>query len=74
MNVKRGTIDRVATALAKIDEISEYAAVSGRYDFIVKVEGENIEDLLRTVIKRLHKIEGVQKTETLIEAEVEVAT
>ena len=52
------------------DNILDSCVVYGEYDIILKVRVDNIEDLRKFVIDNLRKIEGIEKTTTLISAEL----
>ena len=46
--------------------MKEASAVTGSYDIIVKIEGAKITEILSTVVREIHKIEGIMATETLV--------
>lgn len=71
INVERGAIDSVVAEIQKLPAVVDCSAVTGRYDIIVKLEGKNLEELLAIVVKRLHKLSGIIKTESLVHTEIE---
>jgi DNA-binding Lrp family transcriptional regulator len=61
-----GQIKRVAKAVKKIPDIQIAFTVHGRYDLVVFVNGETHEDV-STIVRKIHKISGIAKTETAIQ-------
>ncbi|MCL7489765.1 MAG: Lrp/AsnC ligand binding domain-containing protein [Desulfobulbaceae bacterium] len=66
MNVARTKIDKVAEQLVEIKGISEAYSVSGNYDIVAIARVASNEDLAELVTKRLHSIDSILKTETMI--------
>ena len=48
-------------------EVVLISEVTGRFDMLIKVYAENLEQLHTIVIEKLGKIEGIQNTETFVE-------
>jgi DNA-binding Lrp family transcriptional regulator len=51
-------------------EIKEVYPIFGEYDFLVKIEADNIETIGKVVINKIRIIEGVIDTITLTEAQI----
>lgn len=66
INVERHKVNEIAERLADMREISEVYSVSGRYDLIAIVRVERNDDLAELVTNHLLKIDGIEKTETLL--------
>ena len=66
LNVSRDRIHAVAEELAALKGITEVYSVAGRYDLTVIIRVRNNEDLEELVTNRMLKIQGIQKSETLI--------
>ena len=66
MNIKAGFAESVVKELKQIPEVKETYAVTGGIDIITKVEGTDIETIAKTILVKLHKINGVDRTRTHI--------
>ncbi|UCF41306.1 MAG: Lrp/AsnC ligand binding domain-containing protein [Gemmatimonadota bacterium] len=66
LNVERGQINELAETLAGIEGISEVHSVAGRYDLVVIVRVRTNEELADLVTSQMLKLDGIQRTETLI--------
>ena len=66
MNVQAGFVESVVRNLEKIEEVKETFPVTGGIDIIVKVEGQDVETIAKTILAKIHSIEGVSRTETHI--------
>lgn len=66
INVERHKVNEVAEQLAGMREISEVYSVSGNYDLIAIVRVDSNDDLAELVTNHLLKIDGIEKTETLL--------
>lgn len=66
MKIKAGFIESVVKELKKISEIKETYPVTGGIDIITKVEGRDVETIAKTILAKIHKIEGVDRTQTHI--------
>ena len=53
--------------LLGIDEIVSISEVTGRFDIMIRVYTQDLEDLHSVVIEKIGKIEGIQNTETFVE-------
>lgn len=59
-------IPETAQAVADIPEVSEVYSVAGDYDLVIMVRVRNHDDLARVVSEQIAKIEGVERTQTLV--------
>jgi len=66
INVERKRIRETAEALHKLDGIAEVYSVAGHYDLVAVIRVKNNEQVADLVTGQLLKLEGIQKTETLI--------
>jgi len=65
-NVQRNKINEIAEKLADMEGISEVYSVGGRYDLVVIIRVKTNEKLAELVTNHMLKIDGIQKTETMI--------
>ncbi len=66
INVERERVQETADALHKLPGISEVYSVAGEYDLVAIVRVKANEELADLVTGHLLKLDGIQKTETLI--------
>lgn len=66
IKVEPGRIEEILHSVQEKRFVIEASAVTGSYDVIVKIEGASIAEILSTVVKEIHKIEGITDTETLV--------
>ena len=66
LNVERDKINDVAEQLAELDGVSEVYSVGGRYDLIAIIRVKHNDDLADVVTEHIRKIDGIQKTETML--------
>jgi DNA-binding Lrp family transcriptional regulator len=59
-----GGFDRLAERIAKYDEVRSCYLMSGGYDLLVVVEGDNLREVARFVAEKLSTIQGVISTAT----------
>ncbi|MBG85334.1 MAG: AsnC family transcriptional regulator [Verrucomicrobiales bacterium] len=59
-----GGFDRLAGRIAKYSEVSACYLMSGAYDLLVVIEGDNLQNVARFVAEKLATIEGVVSTST----------
>ena len=69
ITVKRGGEHTVFETLSKMDGVKDVALLYGEYDIIAKVEKPTMEDLQKFLVKDVRKIDGVDKTSTMITTE-----
>ena len=66
MNTQAGYVEPVVNGLKEIEEVREVYPVTGGIDIIVKVEGKDVETIAKTILAKIHSIDGVSRTETHI--------
>ncbi len=66
MNTQAGYVETVVNGLKEIEEVREVYSVTGGIDIIVKVEGQDVETIAKTILAKIHSIDGVSRTETHI--------
>jgi DNA-binding Lrp family transcriptional regulator len=59
-----GGFDRLATRIAKFDQVQSCVLMSGGYDLAVVVTGESLQEVARFVAEKLSSLEGVISTAT----------
>jgi len=59
-------IPETAQAIADIPDVSEVYSVAGDYDLVIMVRTRTHDDLARVVSEEIAKVEGVQRTQTLV--------
>ena len=66
LNVVRGQINEVATALTALEGISEVYSVGGRFDLVAVLRVRDNEALATLVTEKMLKVGGITHSETLI--------
>jgi DNA-binding Lrp family transcriptional regulator len=66
LNVKRDKVNEVAEQLADIPGISEVYSVTGNYDLVLMARVKTNDELAELVTNKLVKVEGVEKTDTML--------
>ncbi len=66
LDVDRDKVNAVAESIADLDGVTEVYSVAGRHDLAVIVRVKDNEKLADVVTKEIRKVEGIQKSETLI--------
>jgi DNA-binding Lrp family transcriptional regulator len=66
LRVARGEVNAVAEKLAEMEGITEVYSVAGRYDLVAIIRVKENEKLAELVTNHIRKIEGIEKSETLI--------
>jgi DNA-binding Lrp family transcriptional regulator len=66
LRVARGEVNAVAEKLADVEGITEVYSVAGRYDLVAIIRVKENEKLAELVTNHIRKIEGIEKSETLI--------
>ena len=61
--------EEIQRSLLDSPEVSEICEITGRFDIIIKVLAEDLEQLHTIIIDKIGKIEGIQNTETFVELE-----
>ena len=71
INTKPGKEEEVFREIKGSDiDVKEMDLVYGEYDIVLKVKVDNIEDLRKVVVDKIRKMDGVERTTTLISAEL----
>ncbi|MBI3002535.1 MAG: Lrp/AsnC ligand binding domain-containing protein [candidate division NC10 bacterium] len=60
----------VITQISVIPGVADIFMVFGRWDALVRVEAKTLHALSRLVIGQIRGVQGVQATETLVQAEL----
>jgi len=66
INAEVGRIDDVLNELLKVDEVAEAYSVAGPYAILAKIEAKRFEELTEIIPAKIHKIEGIKGTLTLL--------
>jgi DNA-binding Lrp family transcriptional regulator len=61
---REGGFDRLASRIAKFDQVLSCYLMSGAYDLLLVVEGEDLMEVARFVSEKLSTMEGVLSTAT----------
>ncbi len=61
---REGGFDRIARRLSKFPQVSSLYLMSGGFDLLVEVKGENLNDVAMFVSSKLATIDGVLSTST----------
>ena len=56
----------VTTAIKKLDGVSSVDAVTGPYDIIAVIQGDNLNDIGDLVTGKIHPISGISRTVTCL--------
>lgn len=66
VNTKLGRTEEVLDKLLEIDEVVEAYSVAGPYSIAAKVETETFDKLVKVIPEKIHGIEGITRTMTLL--------
>ena len=69
IKVEPGRIEEVLDQVVQKKYVKVASAVTGSYDIIVQIEGASVAEILTSVVKEIHKVEGINSTETLVAVE-----
>jgi Lrp/AsnC family transcriptional regulator for asnA, asnC and gidA len=59
-------IDGIASDIAEFPEVSYVVMSTGTFDLLVEVIAENSEEFVRFLTERLHRVQGVSRTEAFM--------
>lgn len=59
--------ETIQKQLMETPEVASISEVTGRFDMMIRVFAENLEELHTVVIEKIGKIDGIQNTETFVE-------
>ncbi len=57
---------KVVEEVSKVEGVKSASAVTGAYDIVAVIEVEKVSDIADLVVNKIHCIEGVCSTQTLI--------
>jgi DNA-binding Lrp family transcriptional regulator len=66
INAKVRDIEDIMEKIYTIPHIAEVNIVTGTYDMVVELKGDDLEELLGGVTKRIQSIPGINRIDTLI--------
>ena len=58
---------QIRKKLLEVPEVISISEITGRFDIMIQVYTQDLEDLHTVVIEKIGKIEGIQNTETFVE-------
>ena len=58
---------QIQEKLLEVDEVVSISEVTGRFDIMIQIYAQDLEELHTIVIEKIGKIEGIQNTETFVE-------
>ncbi|MCS4541245.1 MAG: Lrp/AsnC ligand binding domain-containing protein [Euryarchaeota archaeon] len=65
--VKPGKIDDTIKALKDIKGVEKVSAVYGEVDVVAELSATDLNSLRKVVLGQIHKIDGINKTTTLLQ-------
>lgn len=68
LTTKSGMEQRVAEELALLDFVESTDLVYGEYDVVLKINADDVSKLTAIILDKIRKINGVERTSTLIVA------
>ncbi|MCW9012600.1 MAG: Lrp/AsnC ligand binding domain-containing protein [Gammaproteobacteria bacterium] len=66
LNIQRNKVNEVAEQLTEMQGISEVYSVTGNYDLVAVVRVKTNDDLADLVTNTLVKVDGIEKTDTML--------
>ncbi|MHA1358085.1 MAG: Lrp/AsnC family transcriptional regulator [Candidatus Helarchaeota archaeon] len=66
IKVQVGRVREILSQIRKIQNVIEAYSITGSYDIIIKIEGDNLEDVAKMIVTKIHEISGVQDTVTYL--------
>jgi DNA-binding Lrp family transcriptional regulator len=67
---ERGALPHLGGRLADLDGVAEAYSVTGEWDFVAIVRVADPEDLANSVTERIARLEGIERTYTMVAFEV----
>lgn len=67
LKVDPGRLEKIASQIAELEEVTYVVITAGRYDLFCEVVCEDNDHLLRVLTDKFAAIEGIRSTETLVE-------
>jgi DNA-binding Lrp family transcriptional regulator len=71
IKVQVGTVRQVLAQIKQIENVTEAYSITGPYDIIIKIEGDNLETVAKMIVTKIHEISGVQDTVTYLVVDLE---
>jgi DNA-binding Lrp family transcriptional regulator len=66
IKVQVGQVRAILSKIRCIQNVVEAYSITGPYDIIIKIEGENLENVAKMIVTKIHEIPGVQDTVTYL--------
>jgi DNA-binding Lrp family transcriptional regulator len=66
INAKVRDIEDIMERIYTIPHVAEVTIVTGAYDLVTELKGDDLEELLGGVIRRIQSIPGINRIDTLI--------
>lgn len=70
VRVEGSKLLEAAKLIAAMDEVVYLVIISGRYDIVIEVMCVNQDDLLRFLVEKLYKVDGVKDSETFMHLKI----
>ena len=71
IRVARDSLEAVVDQISKLDGTDSVDVVTGTYDMIVTLTGDNVAKMLSQVVNDIRKVDGIVYTETLIALKID---
>lgn len=66
VRVKPTFESKIGEALKRIKKAKEVHPLFGEFDFIIKLEGRNHDEITQTILEEIRSLDGVASTKTLV--------
>ncbi|MFQ5691506.1 MAG: Lrp/AsnC family transcriptional regulator [Nitrospinota bacterium] len=66
IKVDVGAVERVASGLMEIEEVTEVYSISGTYDILAKVLVDDYDQFGDVIPQKIHAIPSIRETNTLL--------
>ena len=70
IKVQVGQVRAILAKIRNIQNVVEAYSITGPYDIIIKIEGENLEHVAKMIVTKIHEIPGIQDTVTYLVIEL----
>ena len=70
INTKHGKVEDVCAKLQPLEIVELIFTLFGQYDIVIKLQGSSIEELENFVASNLRTDESIERTETIVVADV----
>lgn len=71
IRVGRDSLEAVVDQISKLDGTDSVDVVTGTYDMIVTITGDNVAKMLSQVVNDIRQVDGIVYTETLIALKID---